>query len=415
MKNQIDREEGLYFRQTLFDKARRVVVKVGSAILTAEDGMDYDVIQNLAREISFLHNSGREVILVTSGAVAAGRKKLDFSDKPAWSGQAGRSSKPDENPTGAKQPATARFSDRNLSIKEKQALAAIGQSCLMHLYDEAFDNHGKKIAQILLTHSDLSSRSRYLNVRNTILTLFKLGVIPVVNENDTVSTEELKFSDNDNLGALVANLIEADMFICLTDVDALYDADPQQDSAAKPVYTVSEITPEIEAMAGNSKSALGTGGMRSKINAVKMVAAGGGSSFIGPGKKRDILQHLFSGEMVGTFFLPQQEKMQSRKRWIAYVLKPKGTLVLDKGACAAVSENGKSLLPSGVVGLVGEFEIGDSVVCVDEDGKKIAVGLVNYASGDLFRIKGLRTDKIEQVLGYKDVDEIMHRDNLVVL
>ncbi len=384
MKNQIDREEGLFFRQTLFDKARRVVVKVGSAILTAEDGMDYDVIQNLAREISFLHNSGREVILVTSGAVAAGRKKLDFAEK-------------------------------NISIKEKQALAAIGQSCLMHLYDEAFDNHDKKIAQILLTHSDLSSRSRYLNVRNTILTLFKLGVIPVVNENDTVSVEELKFSDNDNLGALVANLIEADMFICLTDVDALYDADPQQDSNAKPVYTVSEITPEIEAMAGNSKSVLGTGGMQSKINAVKMVAAGGGSSFIGPGKKRDILQHLFSGEMVGTFFLPKKEKMQSRKRWIAYVLKPKGTLFLDKGACVAVSENGKSLLPSGVTGLDGEFEVGDSVVCVDEDGGKIAVGLVNYTSIDLFKIKGLRTDKIEQVLGYKDVDEILHRDNLVVL
>ncbi|WP_457576545.1 glutamate 5-kinase [Desulfomarina sp.] len=384
MESHIDREEGLYFRQTLFDKARRVVVKVGSAILTAEDGMDYDVIQNLAREIAFLHNSGREVILVTSGAVAAGRKKLDFADK-------------------------------NISIKEKQALAAIGQSCLMHLYDEAFDSHDKKIAQILLTHSDLSSRSRYLNVRNTILTLFKLGVIPVVNENDTVSIEELKFSDNDNLGALVANLIEADMFICLTDVDALYDADPQQNSNAKPVYTVSEITPEIEAMAGNSKSALGTGGMQSKINAVKMVAAGGGSSFIGPGKKRDILQHLFSGEMVGTFFLPKKEKMQSRKRWIAYVLKPRGTLFLDKGACAAVSENGKSLLPSGVTGLDGEFEVGDSVVCVDEEGRKIAVGLVNYTSVDLFKIKGLRTDKIEQVLGYKDVDEILHRDNLVVL
>ena len=386
MKNQIDREEGLYFRQTLFDKARRVVVKVGSAILTADDGMDYDVIQNLAREISFLHNSGREVILVTSGAVAAGRKKLDYTDK-----------------------------NKSISIKEKQALAAIGQSCLMHLYDEAFDNHDKKIAQILLTHSDLSSRSRYLNVRNTILTLFKLGVIPVVNENDTVSTEELKFSDNDNLGALVANLIEADMFICLTDVDALYNGDPQQDPDAKPVYTVSEITPEIEAMAGNSKSALGTGGMQSKINAVKMVAAGGGSSFIGPGKKRDILQHLFSGEMVGTFFLPRKEKMQSRKRWIAYVLKPKGTLFLDKGACAAVSKKGKSLLPSGVTALDGKFEVGDSVVCVDEDGKKIAVGLVNYASADLFKIKGLRTDKIEQVLGYKDVDEILHRDNLVVL
>ncbi len=384
MNEQIEIQEGLYYRQTLFDKAKRVVVKVGSAIITAEDGMNLTVVKNLAKEIAFLHGSGREVILITSGAVAAGRRKINM--------------------------------DRaNLSIKEKQALAAIGQTCLMNNYDEAFDIYGKKIAQILLTHSDLSDRKRYLNVRNTILTLFKFGVIPVINENDTVSTNELKFSDNDNLGALVANLIEADMFLCLTDVDALYDSNPQTDPQAKPLYTVTEVTPEIEAMAGNSKSALGTGGMQSKISAAKMVAAGGGSSFIGSGKQNNILQHLFSGEMVGTFFLPKKEKMKSRKRWIAYVLKTKGTLILDKGACAAVSKNGKSLLPTGIIRIEGKFKVGDSVVCLREDGKRIAVGLSNFNSEELSKIKGLRTDKIEQVLGYKEFDEVLHRNNLVVL
>jgi len=384
MNEQIEIKEGLYYRQTLFDKAKRVVVKVGSAILTGDDGMNLEVVKNLAKEIAFLHDTGREVILITSGAVAAGRRKINLAQS-------------------------------TLTIKEKQALAAIGQSCLMNHYGEAFEVYDKKIAQILLTHSDLSDRRRYLNVRNTILTLFKFGIIPVINENDTVSTEELKFSDNDNLGALVANLIEADMFICLTDVDALYDSNPQIDSNAQALYTVAEVTPEIEAMAGNSKSVLGTGGMQSKINAAKMVAAGGGSSFIGSGRQDNILQHLFSGEMVGTFFLPRKEKMQSRKRWIAYVLKPKGTLVLDKGACKAVSQNGKSLLPSGIIKIEGDFTVGDSVLCLTESGKKIAAGLTNFCSEELTKIKGLRTDKIEQVLGYKGADEVLHRNNLVVL
>jgi len=381
----IDLEEGLYYRQTFFDKAKRVVVKVGSAILASENGLNYGVVDNLARELSFLHNSGREVILISSGAVAAGKKKLGYRD------------------------------DRELTIKEKQALAAIGQSQLMHDYDEAFGRYDKNIAQILLTHSDLANRKRYLNVRNTILTLFKLGVIPVINENDTVSTEELKFSDNDNLGALVTNLIEADMFLCLTDVDALYDRNPVSDPLAKIVYTVAEVTPEIEEMAGNSKSALGTGGMQSKINAAKMVSAGGGCSFIGPGRQKDILQHLFSGEMVGTFFLPKSEKMQSRKRWIAYVLKPKGTLVLDDGACSAITAKGKSLLPAGIISVEGQFDIGDSVKCVDTGHNALAVGLTNFNSNDLLKIKGLHTDKIETVLGYKESDEVMHRDNLVLL
>lgn len=375
----------MYYRQTLFDKAKRVVVKVGSAILTGENGLNKQVLDNLAKEISFLHNSGREVILVTSGAVAAGRRKIHVSDGV------------------------------ELTIKQKQALAAIGQSSLMHDYDEAFAVYGENIAQILLTHSDLANRKRYLNVRNTILTLFKYGVIPVINENDTVSTEELKFSDNDSLGALVANLIEADMFICLTDVDALYDRNPLTDPQARAIYTVAEVTPEIEAMAGNSKSVLGTGGMSSKIHAAKMVSAGGGSSFIGPGMQADILQHLFSGEIVGTFFLPRKEKMQSRKRWIAYVLKPKGKLVLDPGACSAITLNGKSLLPSGIVDISGQFGVGDPVRCFDKQNNPVAVGLTNFNSDDLQKIKGMRSDRILKILGTKESDEVMHRDNLVIL
>ena len=385
MTTQVSLEEGLFNRQALFAKAKRVIVKVGSAILTGKDSLNREVIDNLAREIAFLHDSGREVILVTSGAVAAGKRKVKIPD------------------------------DQELTMREKQALAAIGQSRLMHDYDEAFGKHGKNIAQILLTHSDLADRRRYLNVRNTILTLFKFGVIPVINENDTVSTEELKFSDNDNLGALVANLIEADMFICLTDVDALYDRNPLTDPEAKAISTVIEVTEEIEAMAGNIKSALGTGGMQSKIHAAKMVSAGGGSSFIGPGRRKDILQHLFAGEMVGTFFLPRTEKMQSRKRWIAYVLKPQGTLLLDQGACLAITTKGKSLLPSGILDIQGRFEQGDCVRCVDGQNRPIAVGLVNFCAEDLRKIKGLRSDRIADILGFKESDEVLHRDNLVIL
>jgi glutamate 5-kinase len=385
MTFQINKEDGLYYRQTLFDKARRVVVKVGSAVLTGEKGMNQDVINNLAHEIAFLHSSGREVILVTSGAVAAGRKKLAIDDS------------------------------LKIDLKEKQALAAVGQSALMHIYDTAFSSYNKNIAQILLTHSDLADRDRYLNVRNTILTLFHFGVIPIINENDTVSVEELRFGDNDNLGALVTNLIEADMFICLTDVVGLYSGNPISDPAAKPVYTVAEITPEVEAMVGNVKSVLGTGGMQSKIRAAKMVAAGGGSSFIGPGREKRILQQLFSGEMIGTFFLPRKEKIQGRKRWIAYVLKSRGSVVLDDGACAAISAHGKSLLPSGILEVRGSFGIGESIQCLNKKNECVAVGLTNYCSKDIEKIKKSHSGEIFDILGFKDSDEVIHRDNLVLM
>ena len=385
MTFQVNRDDGLYYRQTLFDQARRVVVKAGSAVLTDQGGLKTEVIDNLARELTFLRSTGREVILVSSGAVAAGRQHLGSGHK------------------------------LTAGLKVKQALAAMGQSLLMQAYEQAFGKLQQKVAQVLLTHADLSSRDRYLNVRNTILTLFDFGVIPIINENDTVSVEELRFGDNDTLGALIANMIGAEMFIILTDVGGLFTANPQEDPEARPVYTVARIDREVEAMAGHTRSALGTGGMQSKIRAAKMVAASGGSSFIGPGNRPDILRDLFSGNLVGTFFLPSKEKLPSRKHWIGYVLKPQGYLVLDEGACRALVERGKSLLPSGIIGVEGSFGVGAPVQCRDTDGRVIAAGLTNYSAADIERIRGRRSNEIKKMLGFNDSEEVIHRDNLVLL
>ena len=378
-------EEGLFLRQNYFDKAKRIVVKVGSAVLTDEHGIDGSVIANIARDLSFLKNSGREVILVSSGAVAAGKRKVTVPD------------------------------NKTIGLVEKQALAAIGQPSLMQSYVEAFAKHQQPVAQVLLTHGDLENRDSYLRVRNTLLALFRFDTIPILNENDTVAVEELRFGDNDTLAALIASLIDADMFICLTDVVGLYTANPQTDPSAEPVYTVREVTKEVEAMAGNVKSSLGTGGMQSKIRAAKIVATGSGSSFIGPGKKDSILQHLFSGEMIGTFFLPSNEKAKPRKQWIKHVLKPKGYLVLDQGAASAIVKRGSSLLPSGIVEVRGTFGVGDAVQCVDPDEQVIATGLINYNSSDVECIKQHHSHDIEKILGVKDYDEVIHRDNLVIM
>jgi len=386
MTDKVDRQEGLYLRQTLFDKARRIVVKVGSAVLADESGLALSVIENIAREIVFLHRSGREVILVSSGAVAAGKARIGYRN--------------------------AKF---GMGIKEKQALAAIGQSTLMQAYDKIFTELGQTVAQVLLTHKDLAKRQRYLNVRNTLFTLFKFGAIPIINENDTVSVEELRFGDNDMLGAHICNLVEADMFICLTDVVGMYNANPTTDPAALPIYTVDLVTPEIEAMVSNVPSALGSGGMRSKLQAAKMVASGGGSSFIGPGREPEILRKLFSGEMIGTFFLPHKDRISGRKRWIASVLKPKGRLILDEGACKALVDKKKSLLPSGIVEVEGAFGVGDAVHCADSGGNQIAVGLINYSSVDIKKIRGYHSRQIESILGYCDSEEVIHRDNIVIV
>ncbi|MFP3983471.1 MAG: glutamate 5-kinase [Desulfurivibrionaceae bacterium] len=384
MISQLSPEEGCRLRNNYLSNVKRVVVKVGSAVLASPAGLNQEVIAGLVRDLSFLYREGKEIILVSSGAVAAGRQKLSLKKNA-------------------------------LDLKEKQAAAAVGQADLIRCYERHFEASGQNVAQILLTHDDLAHRHRYLNIRNTISTLFAWGIIPIVNENDTVSAEELRFGDNDNLGALLTNLIEADMLICLTDVEGLYTGNPGLDNEARLIHTVSRIDKDIYAMAGMSGSSLGTGGMQSKIQAAKMVSARGGCSFIGPGREPGVLQKLFNRELVGTFFLPRRDRITSRKHWIAYTLRPKGKLYLDQGACRALTEGGRSLLPSGIRKVRGDFGVGAPVHCLDHDHKAIAAGLVNYSSGEIAAIQGAQSKDIESIIGYKDSDEVIHRDNLVLL
>lgn len=384
MSKEYTLEEGLSLRKQYLAKAKRVVVKVGSAVLNGRQGLDCALLQTLAEDLSALGRQGREVILVSSGAVAAGRMGLGLGT-------------------------------RCLGLKEKQAAAAVGQSSLMQAYENAFAGHGKKVAQLLLTHDDFSKRDRYLNVRNTLFTLLDWGILPIVNENDTVSVKELRFGDNDTLAAMLASLIDADVFVCLSEVDALYTANPVGNPEARPVQTVARVDASIEAMAGDVAGALGSGGMQSKVQAIRMVAAQGGASFIGPGRRPQILQSIFAGEAVGTFFLPGRKKLAHRKHWIAYTLRPKGDLVLDAGACRALKERGTSLLPAGIVEVKGKFVVGDAVRCVDRQGAGLAVGLVNYTAEEIKRIRGRKTTEIAATLGYCDSDEVIHRDNLVLL
>ncbi|MFH7320303.1 glutamate 5-kinase [Desulfurivibrio sp. D14AmB] len=377
-------EEELRQRRCRLDRARRVVVKIGSAVLTTAEGLNYPVLDSLAHQLEQLRREGREVLVVSSGAVAAGRRKLGLGNRP-------------------------------LLLREKQAVAAIGQSSLMRAYEKIFEQLGAKVAQVLLTHDVFSRRDRYLNARNTLFTLLQWRLVPIINENDTVSVEELRFGDNDNLAAMVTNLTEADLFVCLTDVAALYTADPALDPAARPLRTVARIDEKIEAMAGAAHSGVGTGGMLSKLKAARIVAARGGCSFIGPGREPEILTRLFAGEEVGSFFLPEPQKMKGRKHWIAYTLRPKGSLILDAGACRAIVQGGRSLLPSGIVEVRGAFGVGDPVHCLDQEGKVLAAGLVAYDSEALRSIRGAKTSAIADILGYKDADEVIHRDNLVLI
>jgi len=371
-------------RREFLDKAKRVVVKVGSAVLTNDDGLNLAVMAGLAQDLCTLMREGREVVLVSSGAVAAGRKSLGLGSRP-------------------------------LVMREKQATAALGQVRLMREYEDIFGGLNQKVAQVLLTHDDLANRDRYLNIRNTLFTMFDWRILPIINENDTVSVKELRFGDNDTLAAMTTNMIEADLLICLSDIDGLYTANPATHPEARLVSTVAAVDSEIEAMAGQPAGSLGTGGMQSKIKAARMVSVRGGSSFIGPGRAPGTLRRLFSGEQVGTFFLPQEEKMQSRKHWIAFTLRPKGYLVLDDGACLAVTAGGKSLLPSGILETRGNFRIGDPVQCLDRNEEPLAAGLVNYSAEDIRKVQGRHSTEIKELLGFVDSEEIIHRDNLVVL
>ncbi len=371
-------------RKDTLNGIKKVIVKIGSAVLTGKDGLDLQIIDQLVDEMAELIRKDYHIVLVTSGAIASGKHRMGI---------------------------TAPLK----SIPQKQAAAAIGQGRLMRVYSNAFGKHGIHVAQILLTMSDLTERKRFLNIRNTLSTLLEWHVIPIINENDTVAVDEIKFGDNDNLAAMIANAIEAELVINLTMTEGLFDRNPTLVKDAKRIPVIREITPEIESAASEEGTAEGRGGMRSKVLAAKKVTAFGIPYIIAQGKKQGILKAIFLGKDTGTLFLPAREPLNSRKYWIAFTLRSQGKLTVDEGARSAIIEAGRSLLPSGIVEVEGDFMIGDPVSCVDLQGKTLAKGIVNYSATEIRMIMGLKSSKISQVLGYKDYDEVIHRDNMAVM
>lgn len=368
-------------RKNFQDKARRLVVKVGSALLTRSiegEGrfLDAIVFELLARQIGSLVKDGRQVVIVSSGAMAAGSMQLGKAALPQ-------------------------------RITEKQAWAALGQPLLMRHYEEAFKPGGIPVAQVLLTHDDLNDRSRYINSRRTLLTLLKLGAVPIVNENDTVAVEEIQVGDNDTLSAQVAALIDADLLVILTTVEGLLDGDDI-------VPVVRKIDKDVMKLAQGPGTPIGVGGMVTKIEAAKLAGSMGIPTIIASGRKPKVLERILGGEEEGTLFMPAKQRLAKRKHWIAWVKKPKGTLVVDDGAKKALSKNGKSLLPKGIVEVREEFARGEAVFIVTVDGEELARGLAGYSSSDLKKIKGLHSKDIEGVLGYRFDDEAVHRDDLVL-
>jgi glutamate 5-kinase len=370
-------------RKTYLKSVKRAVIKIGSGVLTRKNGLNLNLIDDLATEVCRLRNKGIEIILVSSGAIAAGLKKAGLSKRPT-------------------------------SLSQMQALAAMGQSNLIMAYEEAFSRHGAKAAQILLTRDDLTHRRRYLNARNTLMTLLSWKIIPIINENDTVGIDEIKFGDNDNLSALVVNLTESHLLVNLTNIDGLYDKDPRRHPDAQLIPLVEKVDRRITKAANTIPGFLGTGGMASKLMAARNISLGGIASIIANGSRPNILKDVFSGKSCGTFFLPEVSALNSRKQWIAFTKKTKGTIVIDEGAERALTKNGKSLLPSGITSVQGRFSMGDSVVIQGKNKQKIAIGMVNYSSGDLQKIIGAKTSEIEAILGYRHDDEIVHRDNLII-
>ena len=372
-------------RTILLAHVKRVVIKVGSGVISDHSGLDLERIATLCEDVHALRQRGYEVILVSSAAVAAGKADLGIKG-----------------------------SAQNLPLPIKQAAAAIGQSRLMRAYKDALRNHGLTAAQVLLTRDDLANRRRYLNARNTLMTLLEYGVVPIINENDTVVIDEIRFGDNDNLSAMATNLVEAQLLVILSDVDGLYDSDPRNNAGARLISEVERITPEIEAMAGKDATLLGTGGMTTKLKAAKRATLYGAGTAVINGVIPHNLLYLFDGHELGTYFLPARDPMAARKHWIAFTKKPKGKLLLDEGAQTAVAERGKSLLPSGIRQLDGTFERGDAVRLCNLDGSEFAKGVTNYNSAELIRIIGRNTREIVQILGYQYGDEVVHRDNMVI-
>ena len=375
----------LEHKKPILKRARRVVVKIGSQILSSSDGIEEARLRGLVRELAELHEQKKEIVVVSSGAVAAGMMQLGRKERPK-------------------------------SIPEKQALAAVGQIKLMALYERAFSKFGKSVAQVLLTADDLANRQRYINAKHTFQVLLESAIIPIVNENDTVAVDEMKFGDNDHLSALVATLLEADILVILSDVEGVYDQDPRAHEDAQLIPLISEARGLRQAIGGASMSALGTGGIVTKLAAAEEAALAGIPTVITSGLQSGVLAKIFDAkEQVGTLILPGADRLPSRKHWIAYNLKPSGEIVVDQGAHDAVVQKGKSLLPSGLKEVRGVSGVGECVRCLDLDGKEFARGLVNYSAQELNRIRGLHTSRIEKVLGYKAYEEIIHRDDLVVL
>jgi glutamate 5-kinase len=372
-------------RADIVRRADPVVVKVGTNVLADPAGaLDRGRIQALADQLARLRAGGRRVALVSSGAIGAGVGRLGLGKRP-------------------------------VDLPHLQACAAVGQSALMQTYQECLAPHGAHAAQILLTAGDFDSRVRYLNARHTILTLFEYGCLPVINENDTVSVAEIKFGDNDHLAAMVANLLQAPILVLLTNVDGLFTGDPRTDPAARLVPTVPHIDKAVTDLAASTTSALGTGGMRSKLRAARLATAAGGAVVMANGSADGVLDAVFAGAEVGTLFLPHREGLSARRRWLGLTARPRGTLRLDDGARRAVERDGRSLLPVGVVAIAGTFGKGDVVSLCGADGVEFARGLTNYSSADAERIRGLSTDQIVRAVGKVPYVEIVHRDNLAVV
>lgn len=367
-------------------KAKRIVIKVGTSTITYANGKrNFSQIDRLAREISDLQNQGKEMILVTSGAVAVGVDRMGLPGKPK-------------------------------TIPGKQAAAAVGQGVLMHTYEKFFADYGQIVAQVLITKTEAIDRHRYTNTRNTFMELMRQRVIPIVNENDVVALDELKIGDNDNMSALVAGIVDADLVIILSDVDGLYTANPQTHPDAVIVPEVAEITPEIEASAGGVGSARGIGGMATKIQAAKAATSSGIHLVIASGTEKNAITRVLQGEELGTLFVSRENRLQFRKRWLAFGAKIAGSIVVDDGCAKAIRKaGGCSILPAGVFAVQGEFLPGSTVSVIDKDAHELARGLVHYSSAELEQIKGCNSGEIANILGHKNFDEVIHRDDLVIL
>ncbi len=366
-------------------QAKRIVVKVGTSTLTHSTGkLNLERIERLVSELAEFAKQGKEVILVTSGAVGAGMELLGLTEKPK-------------------------------TIPEKQAAAAVGQGVLMHTYEKFFSEHGQIVAQVLLTREDSVKRSRYTNCRNTLLTLIDMGVIPIINENDAVAVDELKIGDNDTLSAMVASIVDADVLIILSDVEGVYTDNPQSNPEAKLIGEIMDITPEMEALAGGPGTKRGTGGMYTKIQAGKIAVNSGVSMVIATGLRDGVLRDILTGEQVGTVFLSKENRLQVRKRWLAFGARTHGVITIDKGCEKAILSGGSSLLATGITAVDGDFEHGNTISVVTLEGREIARGIANYNGEDARKIIGVHTNGLVKILGSKPYDEVIHRDNMVLL